>query len=114
MKRPWQVWLLFVVCVLGAFSGMAWLTRQALEADERRRAAEAEAGLEQRVSLALWRMDTELAPIIAAEGIRPPAEYRPMRTGASEPPPYVLLQFEAMPKGVWLSAQVVGKQLKDS
>src|SRR3954465_5803431 len=109
MKRPWQVWLLFVVCVLGAFSGMAWLTRQALEADARRRAAEAEAGLEQRVSLALWRggngagaglwqrvslalwgMDTELAPIIAAEVIRPPAEYRPTRTGASEPPPYVL------------------------
>src|SRR6478736_5052960 len=76
MKRPWQVWLLFAACVLGAFSGMAWLTRQALEADERRRVAEADAELEQRVSLALWRMDTELAPIIATEVIRPPAEYR--------------------------------------
>src|SRR3954470_3572259 len=114
MKRPWQVWLLFAACVLGAFAGMAWLTRQALEADERRRTAEAEAGLEQRVSLALWRMDTELAPIIAAEVIRPPAEYRPMRNTASDPPPYVLLQFEATPKGIWLSPQVAGKHSKDS
>jgi signal transduction histidine kinase len=114
MKRPWQVWLLFAACVLGAFSGMAWLTRQALEADARRRSAEAEAGLEQRVSLALWRMDTELAPIIAAEVIRPPGEYRPMRSAASDPPPYVLLQFETTPKGVWLSPQVAGKRSKDS
>jgi signal transduction histidine kinase len=113
MKRPWQVWLLFAACVLGAFAGMAWLTRQALEADERRRVAEAEAELEQRVSLSLWRMDTELAPIIAAEVIRPPAEYRPV-SGATDPPPYVLLQFEARPKGAWLSPQVVGKRSKDS
>src|SRR5215208_6229050 len=114
MKRPWQVWLLFAACVLGAFSGMAWLTRQALEADARRRGAEAEAGLEQRVSLALWRMDTELAPIIAAEVIRPPAEYRPGRSTASDPPPYVLLQFEVTPRGIWLSPQAAGKQAKGS
>ena len=52
---------------------MVWLTRQALHTDELRRAAEADAALEQRVSLALWRMDTELAPIIAAEVIRAPS-----------------------------------------
>ena len=45
-----------------------------------RRAAEAEAELEQRVSLALWRMDTELAPIVAEEVIRPPSAYRPLTT----------------------------------
>jgi signal transduction histidine kinase len=114
MKRPWQVWLLFAVCVLGAFAGMAWLTRQALEADQRRQTAEAEAELEQRVSLALWRMDTELAPIIAAEVIRPPAEYRSVGSAAIDPPPYVLLQFEARSKGAWLSPQVVGKGSRDS
>src|SRR2546423_15526013 len=93
MKRPWQVWLLFAVCVLGAFAGMAWLTRQALEADERRRVAEAEAELEQRVSLALWRMDTELAPIIAEAVIRPTSAYRPAggRPGA---PPFVVFRID--------------------
>ncbi len=114
MKRPWQVWLLFAACVLGAAAGMAWLTQQALRADERRQAAEAEADLEQRVSLALWRMDTELAPIIAAEVIRPAAEYRPTDEVAADLPPYVLLQFEATPNGVWLSPQVPGKKSKDS
>ncbi len=114
MKRPWQVWLLFAACVLAAFSGMAWLTQQALRADQRRQAAEAEAELEQRVSLALWRMDTELAPIIAAEVIRPPTEYRPVGSVVTELPPYVLLQFEARSKSTWLSPQVVGKRSKDA
>ena len=77
MKRPWQVWLIFTLCVLGAAAAMAWLTRLALEADELRQAAEAERELEQRVSLALWRMDTELAPLVAEEVIRPSSAYRP-------------------------------------
>jgi len=76
MKRPWQVWLVFVVCVSGAAAAMAWLTHQALQADELRRAAEANAELEQRVSLALWRIDTELAPILAEEIIRPSSAYQ--------------------------------------
>src|SRR4051812_47701448 len=105
MKRPWQVWLLFITCVLGAAAGMAWLSQQALRADERRREAEAEAALEQRVSLALWRMDTELAPIIAEGVIRPPAAFRPTGGAPTEPPQYVLLQFEARPNGVWFSPQ---------
>src|SRR5262245_59473920 len=107
MKRPWQVWLLFAVCVLAALGGMVWLTQQALSADEKRRAAEGEAELEQRVSLALWRMDTELAPILATEVIRPPSAYRAARV--VDPPQYVRLQFEATKEGVWRSTQVVGK-----
>ena len=93
MKRPWHVWLVFLAGVVGAALAMAWLTRQALHADRLRRVAEAEAELEQRVSLALWRMDTELAPIVAEEVIRPPSAYR--ATFPTTPPPYVVLQFEA-------------------
>ncbi len=33
MIRPWQVWLVFAVCVLGAAGAMAWLTREAVEAE---------------------------------------------------------------------------------
>jgi signal transduction histidine kinase len=105
MKRPWQVWLVFLVCVAGAAGAMAWLTRQALDADQMRHAAEAEAELEQRVSLALWRMDTELAPIVAEEVIRPPSAYRPLNDTPVDPPKYVLLQFEARPDGTWYSPQ---------
>src|SRR3954462_12369844 len=113
MKRPWQVWLVFAVCVLGAAGAMAWLTRQAMDADLARRAAQREAELEQRVSLALWRMDTELAPIIAEEVIRPTSAYRPA-SGRVEPPAYVLLQFEAGPNQAWSSPQVYGKGSNDS
>jgi signal transduction histidine kinase len=105
MKRPWQVWLVFLVCVVGAAGAMAWLTRQAFDADRMRRVAEAEAELEQRVSLALWRMDTELAPIVAEEVIRPPSAYRPLADTPVDPPKYVLLQFEARPDGTWQSPQ---------
>jgi signal transduction histidine kinase len=76
MIRPWQVWLVFIACVAGAAVGMVWLTQQALKADQLRREAEAETELEQRVSLALWRMDTQLAPLVAEEVIRPPSAYR--------------------------------------
>jgi signal transduction histidine kinase len=106
MKRPWQVWLVFAVCVLGAVGAMMWLTREAVDADRERRAAQREAELEQRVSLAVWRMDTELAPVIAAEVIRPSADFRPSGGWAVEPPPYVLLQFEARPDGAWVSPQM--------
>jgi signal transduction histidine kinase len=84
MKRPWQVWLVFLTCVAGAAAGMVWLTQQAVRADHLRRAAEAETELEQRVSLALWRMDTELAPLVAEEVIRPPSAYRAVETHPQE------------------------------
>ncbi|MCI0334248.1 MAG: HAMP domain-containing histidine kinase [Planctomycetes bacterium] len=135
MKRPWQVWLVFLVCVAGAGAAMAWLTQQALRADELRRAAEAETELEQRVSLAMWRMDTEFAPLVAEEVIRPPSAYRaafvepdlfdqqqevqrPAQQAApptpawrpsglfASPSPYVVLHFEARPDGSWHSPQV--------
>ena len=87
MKRPWQVWLVFGACVVAAAVAMAGLTRQALEADRLRRAAVADAELEQRVSLALWRMDTELAPLVAAEIVRPPEAYRAADWAAQVPAP---------------------------
>jgi signal transduction histidine kinase len=105
MIRPWQVWLVFAVCVLAAAGAMAWLTRQAVEADRARRAAHAEAEQEQRVSLAVWRMDTELAPIIAAEVVRPTSAYQPLPLPIKAPE-YVKLQFEARDKVTWDSPQV--------
>lgn len=105
MIRPWQVWLMFAVCVLGPAGAMAWLTREATDADRQRRAAQSQAELEQRVSLAVWRMDTELAPIIAAEVIRPASAFRPGAI-AAELSPFVLLQFQVLPDGVWQSPQI--------
>lgn len=147
MKRPWQVWLVFGACVVAAAVAMGGLTRQALEADRLRRAAVAEAELEQRVSLALWRMDTELAPLVAAEIVRAPEEFRAANWAANrplpgeqasqqaelqqqvpqglspmqllplpniDPPPFVLMQFEARPDGTWTSPQFAGPSIPNS
>jgi signal transduction histidine kinase len=113
MKRPWQVWLAFALCVAGAAIAMAWLTRQALDADRLRRLAEAEAELEQRVSLALWRMDTELAPLVAQEVIRAPSDYRQPLPLRETKPPYVLLHFEAGFDGRCYSPQEPAKSTLD-
>src|SRR5687767_8149699 len=75
MKRPWQVWFAFALCSLLVAAAMGWLTVHALRVDRERSAARAEAELEQRVSLALWRMDTKLAPLIAEEVARPHQYY---------------------------------------
>jgi signal transduction histidine kinase len=71
MKRPWQVWLAFTLCGLVLAAAMGWLTVHALRVDRARSLAQAKAALEQNVSLALWRMDTKLAPLIAEEATRP-------------------------------------------
>ncbi len=99
MKRPWQIWLLFVLCLAIVIPAMAWLTIKALELDRARaqsvedlqeawenetvarqeeqiarqdaEAAQGEAVLQELVSSALWRMDSTLTPIIAQESARP-------------------------------------------
>lgn len=71
MKRPWHVWLAFALCGLVLAAAMGWLTVHALRVDRDRSLAQAKAALEQNVSLALWQMDTKLAPLIAEEATRP-------------------------------------------
>jgi signal transduction histidine kinase len=121
MKRPWQVWLAFALCAAVLAAAMGWLTAHALRVDRERSAARAEAELEQRVSLALWRMDTKLAPLIAEEIARPQLFYdsfiavnAPAGKGdavqqAPSPllnaAPNVLLNFDASIDGQWKSPQ---------
>jgi signal transduction histidine kinase len=128
MKRPWQVWLAFTLCSALVAAAMGWLTVHALRVDRERGEARAEAELEQRVSLALWRMDTKLAPLIAEEVARPPAFYdsfitinpgagkgiapeqvpSPLLNGA---PSNVLLNFDASADGKWKSPQAPPAEL---
>src|SRR5262245_24622781 len=122
MKRPWQVWLAFAVCGGLLAAALALLTAHALRIDRERRAARAEAELEQRVSLALWRMDTKLAPLIAEEVARPYLFYDlfitvspPAAKGfapeqvpsplITSTPSNVLLNFDASSDGRWKSPQ---------
>ncbi|MBL9161590.1 MAG: HAMP domain-containing histidine kinase [Planctomycetaceae bacterium] len=122
MKRPWQIWLAFVLCGFIVAAAMGWLTVHALRVDRARSVAQGNATLEKNVSLALWRMDTKLAPLIAAEAMRPHELYEsfiattPATKGGptvdlvpspllTNPPENVLLNFQCGTAEDWSSPQ---------
>ncbi|MCH7729558.1 MAG: hypothetical protein IH991_24235, partial [Planctomycetes bacterium] len=112
MKRPWQNWILFFLCLVVVFPAMAWLTVKVLEldqqravaleeteqarmqeADARRRAdlareqatlAKSEYELQGLISSALWRMDSVLTPLIAHEAARPYFLYQSVLTSGGK------------------------------
>ncbi|HAY81114.1 MAG TPA: hypothetical protein DCY79_15015 [Planctomycetaceae bacterium] len=140
MKRPWQIWMLFVVSVAFAFAALVWLSAKAIESNTRERQAWGEAELARRqaeqqelVSSALWRMDGMLAPLVSQETSRPYFFYQPFyklatnsKTKGSAPttesvpsplllaiPDYVLLHFQIDEDGTWTSPQrPVGKDVQ--
>lgn len=105
MRHPWQVWLLFLLCLAVVLPAMGWLSIKAVELDRAELAArrqtdearrleaaarqQAEAARQQAeyarvlaeqqelVNSALWRIDWTLTPLIAQEAARPYFVYWP-------------------------------------
>ena len=71
MKRPVSTWLIFGICLLAATLAVAWLSQQTLQAERSERQARQQADLENRVRVALWRMDSVAVPLVAIESTRP-------------------------------------------
>ena len=71
MNRPWKIWLIFALCSVVVLCVMAWVSGTALRLDRSQAQARAQADLEEKVRLALWRMDSMLSPLIAQESARP-------------------------------------------
>ncbi len=121
MKRCWRIWTAFAVCLLVVAAAMAWISLAALRLDRAETAARRRAALEENVRLALWRMDSALAPLVAQESARPyfaygaflPVEraygrmFNPRVAGetlAPSPllgqlPPHILVHFQFEPDG---------------
>ena len=70
MRRPWQVWLAFAICLLIAVAAVGWISANAVAISRRESEARAEAKREEHTRLALWRMDSALAPLITQESAR--------------------------------------------
>lgn len=125
MRRPWQIWLLFLVCLAMVLPVMVWLTYTALELDRAEAFAQQQADLEEAVGSALWQMDAELTRLLAPEIARPSVFYRPfykVAVGKGEaqqmpspllmqPSPYVRLHFEIRPDDTWRSPQCPSEAL---
>jgi len=132
VKRPWQIWILFGLCLATVAPAMVWLTVRTVELDRARveMRAEAEqarrkAELQDRIAAALWRMDWTLTPLIAQEVTRPSFVYQPFLTASAaggkggrekvpsplltQPSEFVLLYFEASAEAGWSSPQAPGE-----
>jgi signal transduction histidine kinase len=138
MNRPWKIWLVFGLCAAVLLAAMGWISVTALRLDRAQMEAGQRAELEERVRLALWRMDSALAPLIVEESARPFSAYEafsstqraytkggggynPARQGdVLVPSPLlgfgssnVLLHFQLIPGGPLTSPQVpTGEQRK--
>jgi signal transduction histidine kinase len=116
MRRPWQVWLLYTLCVLAVAPALLWVTFKALELDRAEFAARRQAEQEEEVSRALWRIDARVTPLLAEEAARPDFVYQSL--GSIDvaqletsnylvtPASYVLLHFELRSEGNGISPQI--------
>jgi len=76
MNRPWFTWTLFAACLAVVVAAMGWTSLTVLRLDAAEASARRQAALEENVRLALWRMDSALAPLLAQESARPYFVYR--------------------------------------
>ncbi len=75
MKRPLYTWIAFAACLAVVFASVGWVSLTVLRLDRARALAQRKAAFEETVRLALWRVDSAVAPLIAAESARPYFEY---------------------------------------
>ncbi len=69
--------VVFAACTLGAVAALCLVTVHALRLERREMEARAQAAAEELARLALWRMDSALAPVIARESGRPYFHWSP-------------------------------------
>ena len=71
MTRPLHIWLLFGACLAVLLAALGWVTVTTLRLDRAQMEAAQQAGIEENVRLALWRMDSLLNSIVVEESARP-------------------------------------------
>ncbi|MFH1748807.1 MAG: HAMP domain-containing sensor histidine kinase [Planctomycetota bacterium] len=135
MTRPWRIWITFLACLTVLLGVMAWQSYTVVRLERDAAAARRQAEIEEPVRLALWRMESSLAALIARERARPyfayssfyPAEraytrmFREVEYGEILVPsplltqvsPYISLHFQISADGHWSSPQVPTGTMRD-
>ena len=78
MTRSGPAWLIFAFCVALAAAAIVRVGQTALSLERAEAKARRQAALEENLQLALWRMDSAVAPLIAEESARPYFSYSPL------------------------------------
>ena len=135
MNRPWQIWLMVGLCLAVLVAVMVWISATVVRLDGAETRARQLATLEENVRLALWRMDSALAGVLAQENARPyftysafyPAERAYTRMFAeigkgevlvpspllSFASPFIRLHFQYGPDGELTSPQAPTGNMRD-
>lgn len=106
MKTPWQTWWAMGCVVLLATASLGWLSRAVLRLDAGQRRMAEEGQREELVRLALWRMDSALALLVADENARAPEEFSAFH------PPYRAWSTEGDPlatQGILIPSGLLGR-----
>ena len=74
-RRSW--WLIYGACTALVLAALAWITVMVVRLERGELRARAEAEHQEALRLALWRMDSWLAPFLAREAARPYFDYEP-------------------------------------
>lgn len=108
MKRPLHLWLAFAVCAAVLLGAVTWVTATAVKLQRAQTDAARQAQLEEKVRLALWRMDSLLAPLIVQESAWPVFAGHAEAGGRNAIPSStnVLLHFQVGPDGNLTSPDV--------
>lgn len=128
MNRPQWIWAVFGFSLAVLLAAMGWVSGIALRLDAAEAEAQGKAEHEERIRLALWRMDSAVSPLIANEIARPyfaysayyPAQraydnmFSPIEPGEVLIPsplltfesPYIRLHFQYGPDGTLTSPQI--------
>src|SRR6185503_2569459 len=82
MNRPLNTWLIFTACLALLLAAMAGVSVTTLRLDRAQMVAAQQADVEEKVRLALWRMDSLLTAVVVEESARPFSAWEPF---ASQP-----------------------------
>ncbi|MEM7756170.1 MAG: HAMP domain-containing sensor histidine kinase [Planctomycetota bacterium] len=69
-RRGWVPWAVYAVASLIVLEVVGWSSWRIVTAERAQRAAEAESAVDQRLRLALWRMDSLVVPLLVLESSR--------------------------------------------
>ncbi len=77
MKGTWRIYAAMALLAAVAIGAMAYVTNRAMDMERRQRQSQRYAAEQEKVRLALWRMDAAAMAVLAAEGARPLEQYSP-------------------------------------
>lgn len=128
MRKPLHIWISFLACLGLLLAAMAWVGWHTLKLERERETAARDAERQERVRLALWRLDFQASALLMRENARPPHDFRPFHAPEglinkvygnvakgevlvpspllAEVPEHVLLHFQMDSRGQVMSPQV--------